>query len=102
MSAIGIIFLILFCAVIFSSYIIIRRDWMRTQVVGGLCAALSFTSILAFGLAEDLGIVHAVVAALIVSLIFTGAMVAMAVFFAKNQPQDIEAYLQPDEGSSTN
>ena len=99
MNAFALIFLALFCVTIFTSYIVIRRGLMRTQVAGSLCAVVSVTCLFAFGIADDLLIPHALITALLIGLLFTGAGVAMATFFRVNQPASLEAYLPEDRAS---
>lgn len=91
----SVVFLVLFGLTLFASYIIIRREWMRLTVIGGLCAVLTVTSIMLYGLTKEdrLSLGHSVIAGLAVGLGFTGAMLAMAVFFLRNQPDELKAYL---------
>ena len=100
MSILGIIFLVIFCLVLFGTYIVIRRGLLNLRTAGGLCAVGTVTALIAFGLAEDLQLLHALAVGIVVGLIFSGAVVVMAAFFLANQPPaEMDAYLSSDDRS---
>jgi len=94
MNGLAIFFLLLFCLVLFASYLAIRRSLLTIRTVGGLCAAGASSTLFAFSLAAELGLLHALITGVVVGLIFSGAVVAMAAFFQFNQPgNELETYL---------
>lgn len=93
MSGLGILFLAVFALTLFGTYIGIRRNLLDIRTAGGLCGVITVSSLFAFGIAQDLSVIHTLVIALAGGFIFTLAVVAMAAFFQANQPPNIDHYL---------
>ncbi len=105
MNALSMLFLFIFFLMLFFTYIIVRRGWLDLKTSVGLCAVVSIFSLIGFGLSREpaLAFGHAILAALAVGLIFTGAIVAMASFFRVNEPGEAEkAYLSRTKPPSSN
>ena len=96
MSFFGMVFLLLFGATLFGMYLAIRRGLIETRIAASLGAVISIVALFAYGMAEDLSLGHALISALLVGLIFSGAAAIMATFFKVNEPGALEKYL-PDE-----
>ena len=88
------VFLAIFCIALFAAYIIIRRNLLDIRTAGLLCAALSSSSLFAFGVVRELQMLHTVAVAGVIGLGFTFVVVAMAAFFKANQPPDADAILK--------
>lgn len=104
MNALSIIFLAVFFLILFITYIIVRRGWLDLTTAGGLCAVVSIFALIGFGLSREpaLGLALAIPVALIIGLIFTGAIIAMAAFFRANAPGEAEkAYLSRNRPPSS-
>jgi hypothetical protein len=86
MGGLSLFFLGLFSLILFSSYIIVRRKWLPLETIGPICAGGTAASLIAFGLAEGLIFLHALLAGLVVGLMFSGAAMLMAAFFQANEP----------------
>lgn len=100
MSIFGAIFLGLFGLTLFSAYIVIRRDLLNIRSTGLLCAAIASSSLFAFGVVEELQLLHSFVVALVLGLGFSAAVIVMAAFFKNNQAPELEAVLaRPASGS---
>ncbi len=104
MSALSILFLFLFFAMLFITYIIVRRGWLDVMTASGLCAVVSVFTLLGFSLSREneVSLLYAMVVAVAIGLIFTGAIVAMASFFRANEPEAMEkAYLSKNRPPSS-
>lgn len=93
MSIFGAIFLGLFGLTLFAAYIVIRRNLLNIRSTGLLCAAITSSALFAFGVVEDLQLLHSFVVALVLGLGFSGAVIVMAAFFKNNQAPELEAAL---------
>jgi len=92
-NAIGAIFLAVFFISLVGVYIIIRRNLLDIKTAGLVSAMLNVTTLVAYGLTSaDIGDDLAIFGGVVVGLAFTGAMLTMASFFQKNQPEALAAY----------
>ncbi|KAB2906251.1 MAG: hypothetical protein KJ064_24620 [Anaerolineae bacterium] len=105
MNALSILFLLIFFLILFLTYVIVRRGWLDLTTSAGLCAVMSIFTLIGFGLSREpaLALVHAILAAVVIGLIFTGAIIVMASFFRVNEPGEAEkAYLSRNKPPSSN
>jgi hypothetical protein len=100
MNALGLFFLMIFSITLIGSYIAIRRRLLSLWAAGLICAAVSFTSLFAYGMTEDLHILHSLAVGIFVGLGFTGLTLVMAAFFLANQPSELEDYLRDRKPSA--
>jgi uncharacterized membrane protein YfcA len=92
-NAIGAVFLAVFFISLVSIYIIIRRNLLDIKTAGVVSAILNVSTLVAFGLTSaEIGDDLAIFGGTVVGLAFTGAMLTMASFFQKNQPENLAAY----------
>jgi len=81
----SLIFLVLFAVITFLVYLAVRRGWL-TLTVGGVIGGIANCTFFAlYSLAQNNGIVRALVVGLVVGLLFTGATVIMAAYFRQNE-----------------
>lgn len=97
MSGLGILFLAIFSVTLFVTYITVRRSFLRPQPAGLLCAAICMAALFAFGMAEDLQVLHALVLGIAIGLVFTSAIIIMAAFFQANQLSEREKAILTDK-----
>ncbi len=98
MNPLAVIFLALFVLILAGSYIIVRRRLLPLRTVAVLCAVSSVSSIIAFGFAQDLQPIHAILAGVVAGILFTSVLMMMAAFFQANQPpaEEMKAYLKKE------
>lgn len=92
-NAIGAVFLAIFFISLVGVYVLIRRDLLDIKTAGIVSSILNVTALVAFGLTSaEIGDDLAIFGGVVVGLAFTGAMLTMASFFQKNQPEKLAAY----------
>lgn len=104
MTALSILFLLLFFMMLFITYVIIRRSWLDLPTASGLCLVVSIFTLIGFSLSREneVSMMHAGLVAVFGGLIFTGAIVAMASFFRANEPDEMKkAYLTKNQPPSS-
>ncbi len=72
-------------------YIAIRRKSVRPSLGGIMATIINTTTLVAFGIINpDIGNDWAILGGLLVGLIFSGAMVGLAVFFLQNEAESFK------------
>lgn len=88
----GVLFLAIFVVTLVGAYVVIRMRLMQLMTAGWLAAIINFVTFVAYGLTRTDNLLQIVTSAALVGFGITGAMVVMASFFLKNQPQNLAEY----------